>query len=59
MNIKEVVLKFTKDAKRVLYVSRKPRKEEYLSVAKVTGLGIIIIGVIGFIINMIVALMGG
>ena len=36
MNVQERVDKFIKDSKRVLKVARKPGKEEYLELAKVT-----------------------
>ena len=41
------------ECKRTLQVARKPDKEEYLDVAKVTGLGILLIGLVGFMITMI------
>ena len=53
MNVKERFDKFVKDSKRVLKVSRKPDKEEYFDFAKVTALGILVIGVIGFVIVII------
>lgn len=39
---------------RVIKISRKPRKDEFVNVSKITGLGMIIVGLIGFIIRMIV-----
>jgi len=45
--------KFLYECKRTLQVARKPDKEEYLDVAKVTGLGILLIGLVGFMITMI------
>jgi len=42
---------------RVLKLSRKPRRQEYITITKVTGLGAIVIGVIGFIIRMIVQIL--
>lgn len=45
--------KFFYECKRVLRVARKPGKDEYLDVAKVTGLGILLIGLVGFVITMI------
>ncbi len=39
--------------RRVLEVSRKPDKDELTSTARVVGLGIAIIGVMGFIISLI------
>ncbi|WP_456474267.1 protein translocase SEC61 complex subunit gamma [Candidatus Pyrohabitans sp.] len=43
-----------KEWNRVIKLSRKPRKKEYLSVAKVTGAGIILIGALAFLIRMII-----
>lgn len=45
--------KFLKNCIRVLKVTRRPTREEYLSASKITGLGIIIIGLIGFAIFLI------
>ncbi len=39
---------------RVFQLSRKPRRDEFLTIAKITGLGIIVIGTVGFLIRMIV-----
>ncbi|MCS4542408.1 MAG: protein translocase SEC61 complex subunit gamma [Euryarchaeota archaeon] len=44
---------FIDDAKRILRVSKKPSRDEYWIVAKVTGIGIIIVGIIGLIIQVI------
>ncbi|MBI2084990.1 MAG: protein translocase SEC61 complex subunit gamma [Candidatus Aenigmarchaeota archaeon] len=38
---------------RVISVSRKPDKEEFWSSAKVCGAGILIIGVVGFVIYVL------
>ncbi len=56
MNVQERLDKFVKDSKRVLKVARKPDKDEYIDFAKVTTLGIIIIGLIGFVIYLIAQL---
>lgn len=54
MNInKESINSFLKQCERVLRVSKKPDANEYKTVAKVTGVGIIIIGVIGFIVSLL------
>ncbi len=53
MSLKESLDKFVKDSKRVLKVSRKPDKAEYFDFAKVTALGILVIGVIGFVMVII------
>jgi protein transport protein SEC61 subunit gamma-like protein len=57
-DIKEKIKDFLKQCQRVIKVSRKPGKKEYFNFAKVTGLGIILIGVIGFVIYA-VAQLGG
>ncbi len=43
--------------RRVLLISSKPDKYEFRQSLKITGIGIIIIGVIGFIIFLIVQLL--
>lgn len=58
MNVKERFDKFVKDSKRVLKVSRKPDKAEYFDFAKITALGILVIGVIGFVMVIIGQLIG-
>jgi protein transport protein SEC61 subunit gamma-like protein len=45
--------------KRAIQVARKPNKEEYLNVAKVTTIGILLIGLLGFVIMMISYFLGG
>ncbi|HIH86384.1 MAG TPA: protein translocase SEC61 complex subunit gamma [Methanosarcinales archaeon] len=35
---------------RILRLTRKPTREEFITIAKVAGAGILIIGVMGFII---------
>jgi len=58
MGYKESILDFIEKSRRVLKVSKKPDREEYFTVAKVTGLGIIIIGVIGLIITLTTQIFG-
>ncbi|MBE6511206.1 MAG: protein translocase SEC61 complex subunit gamma [Methanobrevibacter millerae] len=58
MNVQERFDRFVKDSKRVLKVSRKPDRNEYFEFAKITAIGILIIGVIGFAIYIIGALLG-
>lgn len=48
--------KFFKETMRVLRITKKPNKEEYLTSVKITGIGIAIIGAIGFVIFLIVQL---
>lgn len=42
--------------RRVLLVANKPDKAEFKQSAKITGLGFLVIGIIGFIIFIIVQL---
>lgn len=41
---------------RILHISRKPTTEEFEKVAKVTALGIVIIGVIGILTSVVFSL---
>jgi protein transport protein SEC61 subunit gamma and related proteins len=43
---------FVNECSRVLKVTRKPDSMEFKTIVKVSGLGMIIIGIIGFIITM-------
>lgn len=43
-----------KNLERVLRLSRKPRRDEYIAIAKVTGIGLLVLGAIGFIIRIII-----
>jgi len=50
--IKRIIMEY----KRVITVTKKPTKEEFITIVKVSGLGILAIGLLGFIIQMIEAL---
>lgn len=50
---------FIQNCKRLFRVARKPGREEYLQVAKITGLGIVLIGMFGFIVMFIASLFSG
>ena len=43
---------FIQECKRVLIVTKKPSKEEFKTIVKAAGIGMMIIGAIGFIIHM-------
>lgn len=47
---------FIAKCKRVWAVLRKPTKDEFTKVAKVSAVGILVIGIIGFIISLIVGI---
>ena len=48
---------FIKECSRVLKVTKKPTKEEFKVISKISGLGLMIIGLIGFIVHLINALL--
>jgi protein transport protein SEC61 subunit gamma and related proteins len=59
MNLnKKSIIDFIKLCQRVLHVSKKPGRDEFLNVAKITGIGVLIIGAIGFVISIGAQLLG-
>lgn len=46
-----------KEWKRVLKITRKPDREEFVMSAKVTGAGILLVGAIGFLLHMVANLL--
>ncbi len=44
---------FVQSSVRIFNVSRKPGWAEYKVIAKVTGIGIILIGIIGFLVKLV------
>ena len=54
VNIREKLIEY----KRVLNVTRRPTKDEYTSSAKVTSIGIALIGLIGFSVFLAFILLG-
>ncbi|KYK26403.1 preprotein translocase subunit SecE [Euryarchaeota archaeon SM23-78] len=53
MNVWGKLKNFWIQTKRVLRVTKKPDKQEFLTIVKVSGLGILVIGLIGFILSFI------
>ncbi len=47
-----------REYKRVLSITKKPSMDEFKAIVKVTGLGMVVIGLVGFAIFMIVQGMG-
>jgi protein transport protein SEC61 subunit gamma-like protein len=45
--------RFANECWRVLQVTKKPTRDEFKTIVKVSGIGILIIGLIGFISQMI------
>ncbi|MCK4550692.1 MAG: protein translocase SEC61 complex subunit gamma [Candidatus Aenigmarchaeota archaeon] len=54
MNIKNKIQRYV----RVLKITKKPTKEEFFASSKVTGLGLLLIGAVGFVIFFIAYLSG-
>ncbi len=48
----EEIKSFVNQCKRVLMITRRPSKDEFIMVSKVTGLGICLLGTIGFAIHV-------
>ena len=48
---------FIKECMRILKITKKPTTFEFKTIVKVTGLGIIVIGFLGFVIQMIKTLL--
>ena len=44
---------FINESIRVFKITKKPGSEEFKTIAKVTGIGVLIIGFIGFIIHVL------
>ena len=44
---------FLKECKRVLKITRKPSNDEFKTIVKVCAIGMAVIGLIGFLIQMI------
>ncbi|WP_456418879.1 protein translocase SEC61 complex subunit gamma [Methanocaldococcus infernus] len=62
MNLEKLydqVLEFIEECKRIWLVLRKPTKEEFIAVAKITGLGISLLGIIGYIIHVPISYIKG
>lgn len=44
---------FIQECKRVLRVTKKPNKEEFMTIVKISAAGMAIIGVLGFLIHLV------
>ena len=53
MDIWTKLKSFIMESRRVLRITKKPSKEEFKTIVKVSGLGMAVIGFIGFLITMI------
>ncbi|MBT4824011.1 protein translocase SEC61 complex subunit gamma [Candidatus Woesearchaeota archaeon] len=52
-SLKSKFKNFIVECKRVLAVTKKPTNMEFKAIVKVSGLGILVIGAIGFLIQLI------
>jgi len=55
MNIKETLQNY----KRVLAIAHKPDKDEFNFSLRICALGMLILGVMGFVVYLVAVLMGG
>ena len=46
------IISFLKEAVRVFKITKKPSKKEFLTIVKVSAIGILVIGLLGFIITV-------
>ncbi len=47
------VLAYLRDCRRVLYVASRPRRKEFEQIVKITGLGIVLVGLTGVILSVL------
>ena len=52
MGILEKLKEFITESRRVLRITKKPSGEEFRLIVKVSGLGILLIGAVGFLVTM-------
>ena len=53
MSWKDAIKNYVAECYRVLLVTKKPDRTEFKTVVKVSGLGILVIGLIGFILHLL------
>jgi len=53
ISLKTKISSYINKCRIVLRVTKKPTKQEFMTIVKVSGMGIIIIGLIGFAIQMV------
>ncbi len=56
MKIFSKIKSFAIQCKRVWFALKKPSKDEFLKVAKISAIGIVILGLIGFAVSLIMKL---
>ncbi len=55
-SLKEKIKSFVVESVRVFKLTKKPTKEEFKIIAKIAGIGTLIIGFIGFLVHIIAQL---
>ena len=58
MDISGKIVFWLSETRRILKLTRKPKRTEYGDVSRVTGMGIVVIGIIGFIVFFIAKVLG-
>ena len=54
MKVQEYLREMLKDWNRAIKLSKKPKKNEFIMIAKITGIGMLLIGAVGFVIRIII-----
>jgi protein transport protein SEC61 subunit gamma-like protein len=44
---------FIRECVRVFKITKKPTREEYKTISKIAGLGILVIGLLGFLVHLV------
>ena len=55
VQVKDALVKFINSSRRVFIIAKKPDWNEFQTMAKVTGVGIIVIAVIAYVIYIVFA----
>lgn len=53
MGIKQKISSAVTQYKRVWRLLKKPSKQEFFTISKVTGIGLVVVGLVGFLIALI------
>lgn len=48
------IKRFTNECRRVLVITKKPTMDEFKTIVKISGLGLLVIGLVGFLIQITV-----
>lgn len=58
INARERLARFIASSRRVFVIAKKPDLKEFQNMALVTGIGIVVIAIIGYVIQLIFGLLG-